>query len=58
VLGSGTLLGDAIAATRLRDGRVGLRTLLAAGHVEEFTPDELAGAAWLLGISKTGTATA
>jgi hypothetical protein len=58
VLGSGTLLGDAFAAARLRDGRVGLRTLIAAGHPEGFTPDELMEAAWLLDISNTGIATA
>jgi len=51
LLGSGTLLGDALAARRLRFAPVGLRTLTAAGHAHGFTDGEIADAAELLGIA-------
>ena len=50
LLGSGTLLGDAIAASRLRYAPVGLRTLTAAGHAHGFTDREIADATGLLGL--------
>ena len=50
LLGSGTLLGDAIAASRLRSAPVGMRTLTAAGHAHGFTDSEIADAAALLGL--------
>jgi hypothetical protein len=49
VFGSGTLLGDVLAAGRLRTPPVGLRTLTARAHTSGFTPAELARAADLLG---------
>lgn len=52
LLGSGTLLGDALAAARLRSGPVGLRTLTAAGHAHGFTDREIADAAELLGLAR------
>jgi hypothetical protein len=51
VIGGGTLLGDALAASRLRPPAVGLRTLTAAGHPYGFTDTELAHAARLLGAA-------
>jgi hypothetical protein len=51
VLGSGTLLGDAIAGSRLRTAGVGLRVLTAAGHAHGFTDDDLTEAAGLLGLT-------
>ena len=54
LLGSGTLFGDAIAASRLRWAPVGLRTLTAAGHAHGFTDGEIADAAELLGLASSG----
>jgi hypothetical protein len=51
LLGSGTLFGDAIAASRLRSAPVGQRTLTAAGHAHGFTDREIADAAELLGLA-------
>lgn len=51
MLGSGTRLGDAIAAGRLRPAQVGLRVLTAAGHAHGFTDDDLTEAAGLLGLT-------
>lgn len=51
VLGSGTRLSDAIAASRLRPAQVGLRILTAAGHAHGFTDDDLTEAARLLSLT-------
>ncbi|MDT5025778.1 MAG: hypothetical protein QOE61_2204 [Micromonosporaceae bacterium] len=51
LLGSGTLIGDALAAHRLRSATAGLRTLTAAGHAHGFTDGEIAAAANLLGLT-------
>jgi hypothetical protein len=50
LLGSGTLLGDAIAGTRLRNSAAGTRTIVAAGHAHGFTEDQLRETADLLGL--------
>jgi hypothetical protein len=54
LLGSGTLLGDALAAHRLGSAPVGLRTLTAAGHAHGFTNSEIADAAERLGLTGSG----
>jgi hypothetical protein len=50
LLGSGTLLGDAITASRLRNGTAGTRTIVAAGHAHGFTDADLTETAHLLGL--------
>jgi len=44
VIGGGSLLGDALAAARLRQAPVGLATLTAAAHAHGFTAAQLADA--------------
>jgi len=44
VIGGGSLLGDAVAASRLRHPSAGLATLTAAAHAHGFTTDQLAQA--------------
>jgi hypothetical protein len=51
VFGSGTFLGDIMAAQRLRTPTVGLRTLTAVAHASGFTTAELAQAAGHLGLT-------
>lgn len=50
LLGSGTLLGDAITGSRLRNGAAGTRTIVAVGHAHGFTDAQLSEAANLLGL--------
>jgi hypothetical protein len=44
VIGGGGLLGDALAASRLRHASAGLATLTAAAHAHGFTTAQLAQA--------------
>jgi hypothetical protein len=44
VIGAGSLLGDALAASRLRQAPAGLATLTAAAHAHGFTTAQLAQA--------------
>ncbi|GIH16124.1 hypothetical protein [Rugosimonospora africana] len=50
VLGTNTLLGDALAAGRLRRPKVGQRTLTAAGHAHGFRDEDLLAAARHIGL--------
>ena len=50
ILGSGTLLGDAITASRLCTADAGARTIIAAGHAHGFTDNHVSEAAYLLGL--------
>jgi hypothetical protein len=58
LLGSGTLIGDALAARRLHSAPVGLRTLTAAGHAHGFTDNEIVDAANLLDLTDNDNPTA
>jgi hypothetical protein len=51
ILGCGTVLGDAVTASRLREPTVGQRLLSAAAHAHGFTDEQLAETAQLLGLA-------
>src|SRR6266508_1772890 len=50
VLGTRTLLGDALAAGRLRPPNVGQRTISATAHADGFSDNDLRTAAARLGL--------
>ena len=54
VIGGGSLLGDALAASRLRHAPAGLATLTATAHAHGFTEQQLADAHRLTRRGSTG----